>query len=130
MSLETALRAYVLADAAIAAAVGARMYPRRLPQVPTLPALVYQRIDTRRLHDLDGPDGLPRPRVQITVWAANVQGATDTAALVRGRLDGYRGAWGDVTVGSCLCVGERDLDDPETGRMGVAQDYMIQYQEV
>jgi len=130
MSLETALRAYVLADAAIAAAVGARMYPRRLPQVPTLPALVYQRIDTRRLHDLDGPDGLPRPRVQITVWAANVQGATDTAALVRGRLDGFRGAWGTVTVGSCLCVGERDLDDPETGRMGVAQDYMIQYQEV
>jgi len=45
-------------------------------------------------------------------------------------LDGYRGAWGDVMIGSCLCVGERDLDDPETGRNAVAQDYMIQYQEV
>ena len=130
MSLETAMRAYVLADAAIAAVVGQRMYPRGLPQGPTLPALVYLRVDTRREHDMDGPDGLPRPRVQVTAWAANVQAATELAALVRVRLDGYRGAWGDVTVGSCLCVGERDLDDPETGRSAVAQDYMIQYQEV
>ena len=130
MSLETAMRAYVLADAAIAAAVGQRMYPRGLPQGPTLPALTYLRVDTRRGHDMDGPDGLPRPRVQVTAWAANVGAVTDLAALVRKRLDGYRGAWGDVMIGSCLCVGERDLDDPETGRNAVAQDYMIQYQEV
>ena len=130
MSLETALRAYVLADAAIAAAVGQRMYPRRLPQGPTLPALVYLRVDTRREHDMDGPDGLPRPRVQVTAWGANVQAATELAALVRVRLDGYRGAWGAVAIGACLCVGERDLDDPETGRNAVAQDYMIQFEEV
>mgnify|MGYP001017267117 CR=1 FL=1 len=129
MSLEAALRAYVLADSALAAAVGTRMYPRRLPQGPAFPALVYQRIDTRRLHGMSGPDGLPRARVQITCWAASVSGAMDTAALVRGRLDGFRGAWSDVTVGACLCVGERDLDDPETGRAAVVQDYMIQYRE-
>jgi hypothetical protein len=129
MSLETALRSYVLADVAIAAAVGVRMYPRRLPQGPTLPALVYQRVDTRRLHDFDGPDGLPRARVQIAAWASNVAGAWELANAVRARLDGYRGAWGDVTIGSCLCVGERDIDDPETGRAGVAQDYHIQFVE-
>ena len=106
------------------------MYPRKLPQGPTLPALVYQRIDTRRLHDLDGPDGLPRPRVQITAWASSVGAAWALADAVRGRLDGYRGAWGDVTIGSCLCAGELDLDDPETGRAGVAQDYLIQFVEV
>jgi hypothetical protein len=129
MTLETALRSYVLADATVAALAGTRMYPRRLPQGPTLPALVYQRVDTRRLHDFDGPDGLPRARVQIAAWAANVQGATDAAALVRARLDGYRGAWGDVEVGACLCVAERDLDDPETGRSAVVMDYMIQWRE-
>lgn len=129
MSLEAALRTYVLADAAIAAAVGTRMYPRSAPQSPTLPLLVYQRIDTRRGHDLGGPDGLPRTRVQITVWAAGVQSAVDTAALVRKRLDGFYGKWGTVAVGSCLCVGERDTDDPQTGRAGVGHDYMIQYQE-
>ncbi len=130
MTLETALRTYTLADTAVAGLAGTRMYPAKLPQGPTLPALVYQRIDTRRLHDLNGPDGLPRPRVQVTAWAANVAGAWALANAVRERLDGYRGQWGDVAIGSCLCVGERDTDDPETGRAGVIQDYMIQFAEV
>lgn len=126
----TALRTFVLADATVTALAGVRMYPRKLPQGPTLPAIAYQRIDTRRLHDLDGPDGLPRARVQLSMWAASVADAEALAAAVRARLDGYRGAWGDVTVGSCLCVSDGDLDDPETGRAGVRQDYMIQYVEV
>ena len=130
MTLETALRTYTLADATVTALAGIRMYPRKLPQGPTLPAIVYQRIDTRREHDMQGPDGLPRPRVQVTAWAASVAAAEELAAAVRVRLDGYRGAWGSVTIGSCLCVGERDLDDPETGRSAVAQDYMIQFVEV
>ncbi len=129
MTLETALRSYTLADATVTTLAGIRMYPRKLPQNPTLPALVYQRIDTRRQHDLDGPDGLPRPRVQVAAWASSVAAAWELANAVRVRLDGYRGAWGDVTVGSCLCVGEREIDDPETGRMGVVQDYLIQYRE-
>jgi len=130
MTLETALRAYTLADAAVAAQVGTRMYPRKLPQNPTLPALVYQRVDTRRLHVMEGPDGLPRARMQITAWASSVSGLEGTTEAVRERLDGFAGAWGDLYVGACLCVAERDLDDPETGRVGVAQDYMIQFEEV
>jgi len=130
MTLEAALRTYTLAGAAVGALVGTRMHARRLPQTPTLPAIVYQRIDTRRLHDLAGPDGLPRARMQVTSWATTPAGASDLAAAVRERLDGYNGAWGGMAVGSCLCVGERDLDDPDAGRSGVAQDYMIQYAEV
>jgi hypothetical protein len=130
MSLETELRTYTLAGAGVAALVGTRMHARMLPQTPTLPAIVFQRIDTRREHDMAGPDGLPRPRMQLTCWATTPAGAVDLAAAVRARLDGYKGAWGAVTVGSCLCVGERDQDDPETGYSAVSQDYMIQYQEV
>ena len=130
MTLETELRTYTLGGAAVGALVGTRMHARLLPQSPTLPALTYQRVDTRRLHDLAGPDGLPRARMQITCWAATPAGASDLAAAVRQRLDGYKGAWGGLVVGSCLCVGERDLDDPDAGRSGVAQDYMIQFQEV
>jgi hypothetical protein len=130
MNVDAELRAYTLGGAAVTALVGQRMHARMLPQTPTLPAIVYQRIDTRRLHDMNGPDGLPRARVQVTSCAATVAAAWDVANAVRARLDGYQGAWGTVTVQSCLCVGERDLDDPETGRIGVAQDYMIQYTEV
>jgi len=130
MTIESELRTYTLAGAAVAAIVGTRMHARMLPQTPTLPAIVYQRIDTRRMHDLAGPDGLPRPRMQVTSWATTPAGAYDLAAAVRARLDGYKGAWGAITIGSCLLVGERDLDDPDASRSGVAQDYMIQYTEV
>jgi hypothetical protein len=68
--------------------------------------------------------------MQVTSWAATPAGAVDLAAAVRQRLDGYAGTWGTLTIGSCLCVGERDLDDPDAGRSGVAQDYMIQFTEV
>jgi hypothetical protein len=130
MSLEAELRTYTLADGTVTALVGTRMHARMLPQTPTLPAIVFQRIDTRRTHDMDGPDGLPRPRMQVTSWATTPAGVTDLATAVRDRLDGYRGVWGAVTVGSCLLVGERDLNDPDASRFAVAQDYMIQYQEV
>lgn len=130
MTLETELRTFTLAGAGVAALAGTRMHARRLPQTPTLPAITYQRIDTRRTHDMAGPDGLPRPRMQVTCWGATPADATTLAAAVRQRLDGYKGAWGAISVGSCLCVGERDLDDPDASRSAVAQDYMIQFTEV
>lgn len=129
MTLEEGLRTYTLAGSAVAALVGTRMYPRMLPQTPTLPALVYQRIDTRREHDHSGPDGLPRPRMQITCWGALPAAAAGLATTVRQRLDGGRATMGTVVVESCLLVGERDVTDPEPGRYGVALDFMIQYQE-
>ncbi len=130
MTLESELRTYTLAGPAVAALVGTRMYARKLPQNPTLPAISFQRIDTRRLHDMTGPDGLPRPRIQVNCWATTPAGADDLAAVVRQRLDGYKGTWGTLTIGSCLLVGEMDLDDPETGRTSVALDFMIQFTEV
>ena len=130
MTLESELRTYTLAGAGVTALVGARMHARMLPQTPTLPAITYQRVDTRRLHDLAGPDGLPRPRMQLTCWATTPAAAYGLAAAVRARLDGYKGTWGALTIGSCLMVGERDLDDPDASRHAVALDFMIQYTEV
>lgn len=130
MTIESELRTYTLAGAGVATLVGTRMYARMLPQTPTLPAITYQRVDTRRQHDMAGPDGLPRPRMQVTCWGATPAAAYGLAGAVRARLDGYKGTWGTLTIGSCLMVGERDLDDPEAGRSAVALDFMIQYTEV
>lgn len=129
-TLEAELRTYTLAGATVAGLVGTRMHARMLPQTPTLPAVVYQRIDTRRQHDLAGPDGLPRARMQVTCWGETPAVAYSVADAVRKRLDGVKGTWGTVAIGACLCVGERDLDDSEANRSGVALDFMIQFQEV
>ncbi len=130
MTLEAELRTYTLAGVAVAALIGTRMHARVLPQTPTLPAVVYQRIDTRRLHVMAGPDGLPMARMQLTCWGSTPAVAYTVAEAVRERLDGTAGTWGTLTIGACLCVGERDLDDPEAGRSGLALDFAIQYQEV
>lgn len=127
--IEAELRTYVLADPVIAAAVGSRMYPRVLPQSVVLPAIAYSRIDTLRQHHLDGADGLPRARFQVTAWAKTPLEAANVAHAVRWRLDGVSGALGGSYVGAIRCVGERDIDDVEAGRYGVALDFLIHYQE-
>ena len=127
--MEEDVRTYLLAGDEVATLVGTRMYPRKLPQTPTLPALVFQRVDTRRLHGLDGADGLPRVRLQITAWATLPLGAATVAQAVRSRLDGETGAMSASTIEACLCVGERDVTDAEAGRFGVALDFLIQFQE-
>lgn len=125
MTLEADLRAFTLADLAVAGVVGQRMHARKLPQKPELPALVYQRISTRREHDLDGPDGAPRVRMQVTCWAAQPADAYRLAGIVRRRLDGHRGRMGAGGVGFVQCGGERDVEDPDAGRSGVALDFVI-----
>ena len=90
----------------------------------------YKHLWSAELHDLAGPDGLPRARMQLTCWGSTPAAAYSVAAAVRARLDGTRGTWGSLTIGACLCVSERDLDDPEASRSGVALDFIIQYQEV
>lgn len=127
--LEADVRTFVLADGAVAGLVGSRMVARMLPQTPTLPALVFQRIDTRRLHDLGGGDGLPRVRLQVTAWATLPLEASTVAQAVRSRLDGVTGVMGASRIGACLCVGDRDVTDAEAGRFGVALDFLIQYEE-
>ena len=129
MTLEADFRAFTLTDPAVAGIIGARMHARKLPQKPELPAVVYQRISTRRQHDLQGPDGAPRVRMQAACWANTPADAYRLAAAVRRRLDGWRGKMGAGVVGGVQCDGERDVDDPEGGRSGVALDFVIFFYE-
>ena len=84
MTLEEGLRTYTLAGVAVAGLVGTRMHARVLPQSPTLPAIVYQRISTRRLHDMAGPDGLPQARMQVTCWGSTPANTPRRARASRG----------------------------------------------
>ena len=129
MTLEADIRAYTLADPAVAGVIGQRMHVRRLPQGGQLPALVYGRISTRREHDLQGPDGAPRARMQLVCWAASPADAYRLADAVRRRLDGFRGSMGAGDVGAVQCGGERDIEDPDGRRFGVALDFVIFFYE-
>lgn len=74
MDIQSAVRAYILADPAIAAAIGDRLWPIKLPQNATLPAITMKGISDVRFPTLRGRAGLARPRLQLDVWIREMPG--------------------------------------------------------
>lgn len=95
MTITEGLRSHLLGDPAIAALVVARIYPLRVPQKVTMPAIVLTLISDQREPHLRGISGLARPRYQLDCWAQTYDGATALGALCRQRLDGFAGEWSD-----------------------------------
>jgi hypothetical protein len=86
MSLEADLRTYLLTQTGVTNLVGSRIHPSRLPDNPTLPAVVYQRIST--LHNLaSGNVPLTRARIQLDVWADSYAEAVTGAEALHAALD-------------------------------------------
>jgi hypothetical protein len=128
--LEVGLYAHLTGDAGVSALVAGRVYPLLLPQSPTLPALVYQRISTNPLGAThDGANHMTRVRMQIRCHGATLLAAKQVADAVRGALDGFAGTMGDVTVQSCLRADESDDDEPDVEAYSVRADYMIVFDE-
>lgn len=90
--IESDLKAYLAADAAVAALVGSRIYPLKLPQAPALPAITYQKVSGPRVISLSGYSGLSHPRLQIDCWAATYDQVKALSAAVVAALDAYPGA--------------------------------------
>jgi len=96
------LRAFLLSDAPVAALVGTRIYPVKLPQNVTYPAMTLLRVSSAPPTPLKGKTSLNHERIQIDCWVRETSGATPfTAALalgaaVRERLEGYVGPMSDT----------------------------------
>jgi len=125
--LEADLYSYLTQHPDFIAEVSTRLFPRRLPQEPVLPAATYMRVSTRAGHDLSGPDGLPRARFQFTAWAKTPLEARRVGESLRRILDGYKGYVGTTWIDACFWAGDRDVDDNTTGRAGVANDFLVHY---
>lgn len=134
ITIEEGLYHFLTNNAGLVALVGTRVYPNRLPQSGTLPALTYQRIDSPRIatHDTAGASGTARPRFQFDCWGATYATCKAVSDALRAALNGYRGTMGaadPVTVQSALIQDETydDFEDAGMGRM--ATDYIIWHLE-
>ena len=136
--MESALRTYIIADTTVGGliAIGTspeihRMYPGKMPQTPTMPLLVYQRVSGPREHDMDGAAGIANPRIQIDAWASTYTGAKALSTAVRKRIDGYSGDVGSpaVDVIVAMLLSDRDLYDDETELWRVSMDFEIMHIE-
>jgi hypothetical protein len=130
----TEMVAWLQAQTAISNSVGTRIYPQKLPQRPTLPALTYSQVSAVRVRDLSGPAYKSRTRVSFSCWANTELAAHQLADALRQTLDDFYGtSWGNVEVGHISLDNEFDLFEEEAGTVGiyrVVQDYIIAHLEV
>jgi hypothetical protein len=117
----TTIRAHIYrrlttGSTAIAGLVGARVYRTRLPQRPTLPAIVYQRIGGPQLFGTTGAIPNAMPLFQVTCLAEHPDTAEDLADAVRAHLN----SWVSSTAGvqDCRVENEIDGDNPSAGPIG------------
>ena len=132
--IEEAVYSRLTTTAAVTAIVGAgsasRIYPNKIPQEATLPAVAYQRVSTRRVKAHAAPTGLARVRVQVTCVARTYSEVKGLAVVVRKALEGVMGTVGGVTVqGSWLETDADEYGDAE-GLHSVRQDFMVWHTEV
>lgn len=136
--LRPGLRAYLLADSNISSIVGgSRVYAIKLPQGQVLASIVFSKISGIGDYHLQGPSGLSRPRIQIDCWAQSTDAASALGALVKERIDGFRGlmSYGSDSpqasvevLGSFLDSEREDYDD--TAKLyRVSLDYLIWFRE-
>lgn len=127
MSFEEGLFEYLDNHAGLSVEVDSRIYPVRLPQQTTLPAVTYIRLVTPLLQKFE-VSVLPHPTFQFDCWAATYARAKDVAMQVIIALNRYRGAMGAYTVEASVVQTERDAYDPDTGIWHTILDVEIWYE--
>lgn len=131
MTIETEIRARLVADSTVSGLVSARIYPLVLPQSPTYPAITYHRVSGVRLHHLGGVSGRAVPRISFSMWAQTYTGCQALAAAVRQSLDGFNGTL--TTIKALIEIeNEFDLFEDEASENGVfriVQDYFCSHLE-
>ncbi len=111
--IEQSLRDHLVDTAAVAALIGTRIYPGRLPQDVTFPAVSYQRITggEENTHSGAGP---ARALVQIDCWSDDTYGeALSVAEAVRAALSSHRGPMGSARDVTARISNQMDLPEPE-----------------
>jgi len=113
-------RARLAADAGVTALVSARLFPNKLPQATTLPAVVLSVISDVPSESLDGFVGLRRARLQVDAYDRTYDGAQALADAIFAVL-------GDVATPdfASLQGQRRDLYEDQSTNHRASQDFII-----
>lgn len=85
MSTESTLVEHLENDTALAALIGKRIYPRRMPDETDLPCVIYLRVSTVSEIGLDSVHQT-RARFRFTPWADLATEVTDVATALKDAL--------------------------------------------
>lgn len=131
--IETGLNTWLRANIA---SVANRVYPRKLPQNPTFPALTYFEVSGDSWYSHQGPSGVREGRYQISCWTkegrlggTDYLGAKTLAEEVIAAMDCYTGLMGATVVQACFYMNQTDLGEDEAGLHMIAVDFHIWWEE-
>ena len=94
----SAIRAVLANDAGVSALVSTRIYPDRLPQNVTYPAITYEMNFDSSFESMSGITGFAESFVEVVCWSTTRLQATATAEAVRLALTSYQGTSASVVV--------------------------------
>lgn len=126
MSIETAFRTLLANNSAVAARVAGRIYPRKLPQNPTLPALTFFRVSTLAEFSHDGA-ALEGPLFQVSVWSKSALEAQQLALDVKRAASGFRGHVAGVEINGSFLRNHFELYDDATEIYHHPMDFRVWY---
>jgi len=128
-TLEEGLFTYLSTNADVSALIGTRVFPLRMPERSTFPAIAYTRISGAREASHSGTSNLANSRVQISCWDRNYLTAKQVAQAVVKAMHAYSGAMGSITVYAAFCEDETDSQDEGTNLHRVIVDFSIWHKE-
>ena len=113
--------------------VGSRIYPLRLPQGATLPAIRYQRISTPRYHAMGGDSNLSSPRMQLDIFAETYGSAKAVSEALRKKLQNFSGTMGTTSVNvsnvAVLLLDQSENTEEDTKHTRIRMDFSIYHDE-
>lgn len=133
IDIEQALVYKLVNTAGISSLISTRCHPLRLPELATLPALVYSEVSapTETTMDETSTNALTHARYQIDAWATDYDDAVALAAAVFTALEGFSGVItsgsNTFTIQACMRNDKRANDDPETRLYWISQDFVLWY---
>lgn len=130
--MEEALRAKLLAAAAISAIVANRVDWGLRPQGDPLPGMELFKVTGLPDMIMSGPSGLVFSRVQVNCWGRDFADAKLLRRAVDKELLGFRGTVGDIRFAGIFPAGERDTtDSDEDGALfNCIRDLTIQHTDL
>lgn len=113
-------RSLMLAGSGVAALVGSRVYPVKIPEetwssATQRPCLVYHTPSVRRSGTFCGTDRTKADTVHVNCYARTYDEARALADTVASQVVDFRGVVGETLFGPVFLETETDLDDPEPG---------------
>ncbi|MDP9192299.1 MAG: DUF3168 domain-containing protein [Acidobacteriota bacterium] len=115
--------------AGLSALIASRIYPKVLPQQPTMPAIVYQLIDNDREQVHRGQTTGTKARVQLTVWGNSEASVSAVKEQMRLAMIAAHGSVASVTIDGVTCEGEVEGYEPDTMRHFIALDFFVWHRE-